>query len=96
MVERRARSIVCTALTIVAVVTYDETNNDFHVTINGRYMIGIATSDVGLSGLVTETQTFSVAGHQTFTYDVDTNRVTAYSLDVTVLADVCAVLAGES
>ncbi|WP_454810590.1 hypothetical protein [Paenarthrobacter nitroguajacolicus] len=79
----------------VAVVTYDEADNDFHVTINGRFMIGFAAGDVGLTGLVTETQTFSVAGHQMFTYDVDTNRISEYSLDGVVLADVCAVLAGE-
>jgi hypothetical protein len=45
--------------------------------------------------MVTETQTYSVAGHQTFTYDVDTDAIIAYSLDGKVLADVCAVLAEE-
>ncbi len=79
-----------------AVVTYDEANNDFLVTINGRYMKGFAAGDIGLSGPVTETQTYSVAGHQTFTYDVDTNKFSTYSLDGVVLADVCAVLAGGS
>ena len=79
-----------------AVVTYDEANNDFIVTINGRYMKGFAAGDIGLSGPVTETQTYSVAGHQTFTFDVDTNKFSTYSLDGVVLADVCAVLAGGS
>lgn len=78
------------------VATYDEATNDFHVTIDGRYMIGFYAGDIGLEGPVTATtQTFSVAGHQTFTYDVDTDMITAYSLDGEVLADVCAVLAGE-
>ena len=79
-----------------AVVTYDEATNDFHVTIDGRYLIGFEAGDIGLAGPVTETQTYSVAGHQTFTYDVDTNAIIAYSLDGKVLADVCAVLAGEN
>jgi len=78
------------------VETYVEATNDVHVTINGRYLKGFAAGDIGLSGPVTETQTYSVAGHQTFTYDLDTNTTTAYSLDGKVLADVCAVLAGEN
>jgi hypothetical protein len=77
-------------------VSYDEANNDFLVTIIGRYMKGFAAGDVGLSGPVTETQTYSVAGHQTFTFDVDTNKFSTYSLDGVVLADVCAVLVGGS
>lgn len=76
--------------------TYDEATNDVHVTINGRYMKGFAPGDIGLEGPVTETQTYSVAGHQTFTFDLDTNATTAYSLDGEVFADVCAVLAGEN
>jgi hypothetical protein len=76
-------------------VTYDEATNDVHVTIDGRYMIGFAAGDVGLAGPVTETQTYSVGG-QTFTFDLDTNAIIAYSLDGKVLADVCAVLAGEN
>lgn len=78
------------------IATYDEATNDFHVTIDGRYLIGFAAGDIGLAGPVTETQTYSVAGHQTFTFDADTNAITAYSLDGKVLADVCAVLAGEN
>jgi hypothetical protein len=63
--------------------TYDQAANDFHVTINGRYLIGLLPDE-----------SHSVAGHQTFTFDADTNTITAYSLDGRVLADVCAVLAG--
>lgn len=59
-------------------------------------MIGFYAGDIGLEGPVSEqTQTYSVAEHQTFTFDLDTNAITAYSLDGKVLADVCAVLAGE-
>ncbi|WP_461164128.1 hypothetical protein [Arthrobacter sp. R4-81] len=76
------------------VSTYDEATNDFHVTINGRFFIGFIPGDIGPDGPVTETETYSVAGHQTFTFDADTNTITAYSLDGKVLADICAVLAG--
>lgn len=77
------------------VSTYDEATNDFHVTIDGRFMVGFYAGDIGLEGPVTAgTETYSVAGHQTFTYDADSDRITAYSLDGEVLADVCAVLAG--
>ncbi len=76
------------------VTTYDEATNEFHVTINGRYMVGFYAGDIGLEGPVTKTQTYSVAGHQTFTYDVDTDAIVAYSFDGEVFADVCAVLAG--
>ena len=48
----------------------------------GRYLVGVLPT--------------SVAGHQTFTFDADTNTFVAYSLDGKVLADVCAVLAGEN
>ncbi|WP_043469686.1 hypothetical protein [Arthrobacter sp. Rue61a] len=64
--------------------TYNEEANDFRVTINGRYLIGLLPDE-----------SHSVAGHQTFTFDADTNTIVAYSLDGRVLADVCAVLAGE-
>lgn len=77
-------------------MTYEETTNDFHVTIDGRYSNGFTAGDIGPAGPVTETQTYSVSGHQTFTIDVDTNAVVAYSLDGKVLADVCAVLAKEN
>ncbi|WP_458112677.1 hypothetical protein M1D88_00485 [Arthrobacter sp. R1-13] len=76
------------------VETYDEATNDFHVTINGRFLVGFYPGEIGPAGPVTETETYSVAGHQTFTFDADTNAITAYSLDGKVLADVCAVLAG--
>jgi hypothetical protein len=79
-----------------SVAIYDEAANDYHVTIDGRYLIGFYAGDMGLAGMVTETQTYSVAGHQTFTYDVDTDAIIAYSLDGKVLADVCAVLAEEN
>ena len=80
-----------------SVVTYDEATHDFQITIDGRFMIGFYAGDIGLEGPVTEeTQTYSVVGHQTFTYDADTDKITAYSLDGKVLADVCAVLAKES
>ena len=59
-------------------------------------MIGFYPGDIGLTGPVTETQTYSVAGRQTITFDVGTDAIIAYSLDGNVLADVCAVLAGES
>ena len=79
----------------VLVATYDESANVFHVTINGRYMVGFLSGDIGPEGPVTEDKTYSVAGHQTFTYDVDTDTL-VYSLDGEVFADVCAVLAGEN
>lgn len=79
-----------------SVATYDAATNYYHVTINGRYLIGFYPGDIGLTGPVTETQSYSVAGHQTITYDVGTDAIIAYSLDGNVLADVCAVLAGES
>jgi len=78
------------------VETYDEAANVFHVTINGRFLVGFYPGDIGLAGPVTEVESYSVAGHQTFTFDADTNAITAYSLDGEVLADVCAVLAGEN
>lgn len=67
------------------VETYDQAANDFHITINGRYLIGLLPDEA-----------YSVAGHQTLTFDADTNTFVAYSLDGRVLADVCAVLAGEN
>jgi hypothetical protein len=77
------------------VATYDEAANVFHVTINGRFLVGFLPGDIGPEGPVTEVESYSVAGHQTFTYDVDTDTL-VYSLDGRVLADVCAVLAGEN
>ncbi|WP_455834103.1 hypothetical protein [Pseudarthrobacter siccitolerans] len=79
-----------------SVATYDEATNDLHVTIDGRFMIGFYAGEIGPEGPVTEDKTYSVAGHQTFTIDLDTNALIGYSLDGTVFADVCAVLAGES
>jgi hypothetical protein len=49
---------------------------------------------MGPAGPVTKTETYSVAGHQTFTIDLDTMKITEYSLDGRILADVCAVLGG--
>jgi hypothetical protein len=79
-----------------SVVIYDEATNDVHVTIDGRYLVGFYAGDMGPLGPVTKTETYSVAGHQTFTFDLDTMTVTEYSLDGQILADVCAVLAGEN
>lgn len=79
-----------------SVATYDDAANDLHVTVNGRYFIGFYPGETGPAGPVTETKTYSVAGHQTFTIDLDTNAITAYSLDGEILADICAVLAGEN
>jgi len=79
-----------------SVATYDAATNYYHLTITGRYLIGFYAGDIGLTGPVTETQTYSVAGRQTITFDVSTDRIIAYSLDGHVLADVCAVLAGKS
>lgn len=78
------------------VTTYDEATNDFHFTVDGRYFIVFYPGDIGPAGPVTETQAYSFAGHQTFTVDLDTSAITAYSLDGEILADICAVLAGEA
>lgn len=78
------------------VTTYDEATNDLHFTVDGRYFIVFYPGDIGPAGPVTETQAYSFAGHQTFTVDLDTNAITAYSLDGEILADICAVLAGEA
>lgn len=79
-----------------AVTTYDEATNDVHVTINGRYLVGLYAGDMGPQGPVTETEVFSVVGHQAFTIDLDIMTITEYSLNGQIVADVCAVLAGGS
>ena len=79
-----------------SVSMYDEAANDLHVTVDGRYFTGFYPGKTGPAGPVTEPETYSVAGHQTFTIDLDTNAITAYSLDGEILADIRAVLAGES
>jgi hypothetical protein len=77
-----------------SVETFDTTTNEYRRTINGRFMVGISAGQVGPDGPVTEDKTYSLTGHQTFTYDVDTDAA-GYYFSGTIFADVCAVLAGE-
>ena len=73
---------------------YDAAANLWHVTINGRFMVGFYAGDAGPGGTtMTETTTWSVAGHQTITVDAATGHFTSYTLDGQIIADVCAELA---
>jgi hypothetical protein len=77
----------------MAVERYIAETNDLKIDITGRFFIGFIPGDIGPGGtVVTEVSTYSVVGHQSITFDLDTFLTTSYFLDGQII-DMCAVLA---
>ena len=75
-------------------ITFDAAANDALVETSGRIFTSFLPGDQGPFGEVEDPGLLlSVIGHQSFTFDLDANAITAYSLDGQAI-DICALLSG--